>query len=69
MRHSKKRKYSTLICPICGQRMIIPRKANRQRPEGHIKTMYCGIYRETRDFIESNYVSMDDVERGKQNAW
>lgn len=57
-----KRFYSTLICQECGQRMIIPRRADRKRGENHIKTMYCGICKETRDFIECNTLSMADVE-------
>lgn len=60
-----KRFYSTLICPECGVRMTIPRRGSSKRPEGHIKTMYCGICKETRDFIENNSVSL--AEREGQN--
>ena len=49
-----KRFYSSLICPTCGLVMTIPRRASRKRKEGHIKTMYCGICKDTRDFIETN---------------
>lgn len=52
--------YSTLICPVCKTRMTIPRK--RKRKEGHIKTMYCGICREIRDFEECNSVSLAERE-------
>lgn len=53
-----KRFYSTLICPVCGLRMTIPREARRKRKEGHIKTMFCGICRTDRNFVENNYVPM-----------
>lgn len=57
----RKMVYSTLICPNCGCKMRIPRFKNRQRPEGHIKTMFCGICRKEVDFIENNYERMDGV--------
>lgn len=57
-----KRFYSTLICPECGLRMTIPRRGSSKRSEGHIKTMYCGICKETRDFIENNSVSLAERE-------
>lgn len=44
-----------LECPICGLKMTIPRPRSRKRKEGHIKTMYCAMCKETRDFIENNY--------------
>lgn len=44
------RVYGTLFCPVCGQKMQIPRRSKRK--SGHIKTMYCGICGQVRDFIE-----------------
>lgn len=60
-----KRIYSTLICNVCGQRMQIPRRRHSIRPEGHIKTMYCGICGEIRDFTENNYISLAEKENSK----
>lgn len=55
-----KRVYGTLHCPVCGQAMQIPRK--QKRKTGHIKTMFCGICGEVRDFIEEErvYAQIDE---------
>ena len=66
MRHRTKRFYSTLICPKCGLKMTIPRPRSQKRKEGHIKTMYCAMCKDTRDFIECNYKTM--AERGDNGA-
>lgn len=58
MRDRTKKFYSTLICQECGLKMTIPRPRSRKRKEGHIKTMYCAVCKETRDFIENNYTVM-----------
>ena len=57
-----KRQYSTLICSICGNRMVIPRRQSRQRKEGHIKTLYCGICAMVTDFVENNTRTMYEKE-------
>lgn len=57
-----KRLYSSLKCPKCGLIMTIPRRESSKRKEGHIKTMYCGICKETRDFIENNYKTLAESE-------
>jgi hypothetical protein len=62
MRDRAKRFYSTLICPICGLKMTIPRPRSRKRKEGHIKTMWCAMCKETRDFIENNYKTLSERE-------
>lgn len=62
-----KRFYSSLICKECGLRMTIPRPVYSIRPEGHIKTMYCGICGKVTDFVENNNRSMDEAERGLNN--
>ncbi|MBQ9303171.1 hypothetical protein [Butyrivibrio sp.] len=55
-------KYSHLLCPVCGTTMTIPRRADSLRIEGHIKTMYCAICANKRDFIENNYRTLDQKE-------
>lgn len=55
----KKRVFGTLYCPVCGQMMMIPRRS--KRADGHIKTMYCGICMETRDFVEEVRTYADRV--------
>nr|DAW56167.1 MAG TPA: 30S ribosomal protein S3 [Caudoviricetes sp.] len=60
-----KRFYSSLICKECGLRMTIPRRRNQIRPEGHIKTMYCGMCGKITDFVENNNRSMADAEKGE----
>ena len=47
--------------------MTIPRKNSRRRPEGHIKTMYCGICKGIRDFEENNNLSMAEKEERADN--
>lgn len=39
-------------CPECGQEMIAPRLHHGPTHIGHIKTMYCPICREYRDFVQ-----------------
>lgn len=56
------RVYSTLICKRCGLHMSIPRRNSQKRPEGHIKTMYCGICKSIQDFVEDNMRTMADKE-------
>lgn len=53
-----KKFYSTLICQVCGLKMTIPRPRSKKRKEGHIKTMYCAVCKEERDFIENNYKTL-----------
>lgn len=55
MRDRSKRFYSSLICTECGLVMTIPRPRSQRRKEGHIKTMYCAVCKDKRDFIENNY--------------
>lgn len=50
MSNKRSREFGTLHCPVCGQMMMIPRR--NKRAVGHVKTMYCGICMETRDFVE-----------------
>jgi len=58
VRDRTKKFYSTLICKECGLKMTIPRPRAKKRKEGHIKTMYCAVCKEERDFIENNYSRM-----------
>lgn len=62
MRHRTKRFYSTLICSCCGLKMTIPRPKGQKRKEGHIKTMYCAMCKEKRDFIEFNTITLAESE-------
>lgn len=39
-------------CPKCGEKFPIPRRDNRKRPRGHIKTIYCPFCRKETDMIE-----------------
>lgn len=41
-----------LKCPACNFLMIIPRKASRQKKEGHVKHMYCKRCMCERGFVE-----------------
>lgn len=50
MKRGSKIYYGELYCPVCGTRMVIPRRGLRK--QGHIKTMFCGMCGEMRDFIE-----------------
>lgn len=45
--------YSTLYCTICNAKMIVPRKRNRRREKGHVKTMYCISCKDLKDFKET----------------
>lgn len=38
-------------CPECGQEMTAPKTAGMTHT-GHIKTMYCPMCREYRDFVQ-----------------
>lgn len=62
MRHRTKRFYSTLICSTCGLKMTIPRPVGQKRKEGHIKTMYCAMCKDKKDFIECNTISLAESE-------
>jgi len=41
-----------LMCPDCHKITYIQRKAHRNKPAGHIKTMYCWGCKTTRNLIE-----------------
>ena len=50
MKRGAKVFYGELYCPVCGTRMVIPRRGLRK--QGHIKTMFCGRCGVVRDFVE-----------------
>lgn len=50
MKRGAKIYYGELYCPVCGTRMVIPRRGLRK--QGHIKTMFCGRCGVVRDFVE-----------------
>ena len=54
MKRGAKIYYGELYCPVCGTRMVIPRRGLRK--QGHIKTMFCGRCGDMRDFVEETRV-------------
>lgn len=62
MAYRTKRYYSTLICQACGLKMTIPRPKGKRRKEGHIKTMYCAMCKDKRDFVECNTITLAERE-------
>ena len=46
---------TTLECPICGQKMFVPRAKNALREKGHIKDMWCICCKKTQKFIQLDY--------------
>lgn len=44
--------YKQLCCSRCGTVMTIPRRTGKNKPSGHIKTMWCYRCKEKTDFIE-----------------
>lgn len=45
-------------CPVCGAILTAPRRHGHTHP-GHVKTMYCFVCRQERDFVQT------DSERSK----
>lgn len=43
---------SYLECPVCGSAATVPRPMSRKRPRGHVKTMWCPMCKDVRDFVE-----------------
>jgi len=43
---------SDMICPVCRNKMLIPRNKGKQREKGHRKNMWCYICHEERNFVE-----------------
>ena len=43
--------YRWFKCPICGTQMMIPKRRKGGNEKGHIKTMYCIICEQNRDFV------------------
>lgn len=51
----RKRRFVTLRrfrCPVCGQEMVAS-KLHSPTFKGHIKTMYCPMCKEDRDFVQT----------------
>lgn len=46
---------STMVCPVCGTEMPIPRKHAKSREKGHIKDLYCPTCKKIQKFKEYNY--------------
>ena len=41
-----------LVCPECGNRQVIQRKANKAKPLGHRKWLYCWRCKKQVNFYE-----------------
>ncbi|BBH25282.1 hypothetical protein SG0102_02160 [Intestinibaculum porci] len=49
---NRKVSLSDFYCEDCGIRLTLPRPRNKQRNNGHIKTMWCPRCRRETQFIE-----------------
>jgi len=41
-------------CPVCGQKMYVPRSHGRRRPKDHVKHMYCVRCRKRVGFVKDD---------------
>ena len=54
---------SSLKCQECGNEISIPRRLDRVRKKGHIKTMYCPYCQKERDFEELGKTEIHKVRK------
>lgn len=61
---------SYCVCPVCRNQFPIPRRPDRKRERGHIKTLYCPFCGKETDMIERRegdymYVAKAETRSGK----
>lgn len=52
---------SDCVCPQCGKKFPIPRKASKYREKGHIKDVWCPFCMEVVSMKEIRYNDYEEV--------
>lgn len=47
--------YRDFQCPVCGVKIVIPKKSSKRTKTGHIKTMDCWKCGKSRQFVQFKY--------------
>lgn len=50
-----KRQIRRFKCPACGGIVEYPKRIGRRTPDGHVKTAWCPICRQTRDLVQISW--------------